>query len=251
MFSINLGKDRLGERFEVKGLGVVEIIEYVTNSNLTVRFEETGYITKTRYHLLKTGRVIDRLRPTVYGVGIVGYENVSENGKLTQVYETWKSMLMRCYCLKQKGLTRYKDVFVCEDFKHLPVFSKWAKQQVGFGRKGWQLDKDLLVRGNKVYSPDACCFIPPEINSLICDNTQRSKSGLPVGVSRSGSKFCTRARFGGATVTLGLFDTVEEAFQAYKEAKEAYIKGVAEKWKDQIDQKVYEALMNWKIMAVV
>ena len=49
------------------------------------------------------------------------------------------------------------------------------------------------------------------------------------------------------TQNLGRFDTPEEAFQAYKQVKESYIKEVAEKWKGDIDPRVYEALMNWTV----
>lgn len=51
----------------------------------------------------------------------------------------------------------------------------------------------------------------------------------------------------GEVIHLGYFDTPEEAFYAYKPVKEAYIKALAEKWKDQIDTRAYEALMNWTI----
>ena len=47
--------------------------------------------------------------------------------------------------------------------------------------------------------------------------------------------------------TLGYYITAEEAFYAYKQAKEAHIKEVANKWKDQIDIRVYEALMKYEV----
>ena len=51
----------------------------------------------------------------------------------------------------------------------------------------------------------------------------------------------------GIKTYLGTFNTLEEAFYVYKREKEKYIKEVADKWKDHIDIRVYEALMNYEI----
>ena len=46
---------------------------------------------------------------------------------------------------------------------------------------------------------------------------------------------------------LGFFKTEIEAFNAYKQAKEKYLKELAEKWKSQIDERAYNALMNYEV----
>ena len=51
----------------------------------------------------------------------------------------------------------------------------------------------------------------------------------------------------GGSEYLGLFNTEIEAFNAYKEAKESFIKEQADKWKSQIDDRAYEALMNYTV----
>ena len=135
-----------------------------------------------------------------------------------------------------------------DNFKYYPYFKNWCSKQVGFGNKGWQLDKDILIKGNKIYSEDTCCFVPAEINSLFikCD---RSRGEYPIGVNyhKRDRKYVAKISRFKEDIHLGYFYTPDEAFNAYKEAKEAYIKEVANKWKDQIDLRVYEALMNYQV----
>lgn len=66
---------------------------------------------------------------------------------------------------------------------------------------------------------------------------------------RKGGKSCWTARINkfGKEKHLGSFPTQESAFEAYKQAKESYVKEVAEKWKGKIDDKAYQALLQWKI----
>lgn len=119
----------------------------------------------------------------------------------------------------------------------------------GFGLSGWELDKDILVKGNKLYSRDTCCFIPSEVNNLLTKR-DNDRGEWPVGVSfhKSSGKFRAYLSINGKKKFLGLFATPEEAFQAYKAAKEAQIKVVANKWKHLLDERVYLALMSYEVV---
>lgn len=69
---------------------------------------------------------------------------------------------------------RHKDK--CYDeavngFKGFQEFAEWCQSEYGYmnveqNGRFWQLDKDILVSGNMVYSPDTCCFVPNRINSV-------------------------------------------------------------------------------------
>ena len=169
-------------------------------------------------------------------------------------YTVWYSMLQRCHNSKiHKQKPTYSGCAISDNFKSLTYFLDWAKQQVGHnsidgeGRK-FNLDKDILIKGNKVYSENTCVFVPMEINNLIL-NSRATRGEFPVGVhyEKSRNKFQAYIRKNGKRVYLGRYNFEVDAFKAYKTAKESYIKELADKWKEQIDIRVYNALMIWTI----
>jgi len=239
----------VGEIFDTLNYGRLIVTEYKDSYNLKVKFMETGYETVTKANQLRKGEVKDRLLPSVYGVGIIGDTVTKVNGKTLKEYILWKSMLCRCYDIKYSNkYPTYQNSEVSDSFKYFPYFKEWCNKQIGYDQQGWALDKDILVKGNKLYSEDTCCFVPKEINNLLvkCDS---SRGEYPVGVRyrKRFDKFESQVTLYGKMVYLGTFNTPEEAFCAYKEVKEAYIKDVADKWKDRIDPRVYDALMNYQV----
>lgn len=112
----------------------------------------------------------------------------------------------------------------------------------------FDLDKDLLVRGNKVYSEYSCVFIPQEVNKVLTkSNKTRGENLIGVTFEKSSGKFISQISVNGRNVKIGRFKTEIEAFNAYKEAKEYILRGLAEKWKDRIDPRAYNALMNYQV----
>ena len=186
----------------------------------------------------------------VWGVGVNDRKYpATKDGKNLKVYATWRSLLMRCYCPKyQERFPTYLGCSVSENFKNFTYFYEWARQQIGFGQDSFQLDKDLLLRGNKVYSEKTCLFLPSQLNSLLL-SSKASRGNLPVGVSAKGSKFEVNCCTDNPSHYIGLFNTPEEAFAAYKQAKEAHIKLQAEKWKAHIDPRAFAALMAYEVLA--
>ena len=132
-------------------------------------------------------------------------------------YLTWVNMLQRCYNSKFKNKnTSYNGVTCCEEWLLFTNFAKWFKDNY---IKDCQLDKDLLVKDNLIYSPDTCIFCPPEINTFL---TIRGtcRGSLPIGVSLSGNKYVSRIGDGcGYFMYLGTFDNVSLAHQAWQKAK--------------------------------
>ena len=183
----------------------------------------------------------------VFGVGINDYEGVVRTLKKTSPsYIHWKSMLERCYNNKYPW---YKDCFVCDEWLKFSNFKKWFDDPANGYTEGYCLDKDILVKGNKVYSPETCCFVPQSINTIFVKR-KADRGELPIGVQRkpSGRYACIMDKYC-KIVHIGTFDTPQDAFLAYKKEKESYIKDVAQDNfnKGLITEKVYNALMNYKV----
>ena len=159
-------------------------------------------------------------------------------------------MFQRCYSttLKKRNPT-YEGCEVSNNFKYFEYFYEWCHNQIGFGNEGWQLDKGLLVKGNKVYSEDSCVFIPSDINLLLTKSTA-SRGEYLIGVSWCKTNKAFKAqvsRSKGKSEYLGSFKTEIEAFNAYKQAKESFVKEQANEWKGKIDGRAYEALMKYTV----
>ena len=184
----------------------------------------------------------------VFGVGINDRScPANVNGKLKKEYTLWRNMLQRCY--SKPNLEKYPTYIGCsvsDNFKYYHLFHAWCQTQIGFGKEGYHLDKDLLVKGNKLYSEDTCVFILKELNSLLTKSTA-CRDLLPIGVTKHGSKFQAQCKVLGKGIYLGLFDTPELAFEVYKAAKEKYIKEQAELHKNEIEPRAYQALINYKV----
>lgn len=230
--------------FNTNNSGVCVVVNYTNYGDVTVKFVETGYETKTRMDNLKLGKVKDYLHPSIYGKGILG-EGFKQSDSQSYSFQLWKNMLKRCYSeVSFKKSPSYEQCLTSETFNHYQQFKTWCNSQLGFGNTGWELDKDILVKRNKVYSEDTCCFVPKEINLLLVKH-DKGRGDYLLGVDYHKNRKQFRARC--SDKHLGWFNTELEAFRAYKQAKEAYIKEVANKWKDQIDPKVYDALMKYEV----
>lgn len=150
-------------------------------------------------------------------------KSVIVNGKRKQklvwtcpYYTRWHDMLVRCYDDKaQKKRPTYIGCSVCEEWLTFSNFKAWMEKQDWEGK---QLDKDLLVKGNKIYSPETCCFIPMQINLFMTDN-RRNTDGYPPGVSwhKMSGKFQVRCNnpFSKSEEYLGLYDNPETAHRAW------------------------------------
>lgn len=251
--SINKCIELLGKEFNTTKSGKCFVIGYKNRDNVLVAFYNPVCFVKTTLVLLRKGKVKNPLMPHVLGVGVIGigkYDSRKDN----KVYALWCNMLTRAYDhklhIKQPS---YKDVTVCKEWLDFQNFAEWCYGQKFFNFKddndrSYQLDKDLLIKGNKVYSPETCCFVPHEINSLLpLRKSLRGKYPIGVSYSKQNRKFDMCLSHLGKKLSRSFHDTPEEAFQAYKKAKESCIKEVAEKWKDRIDAKVYQALLRYEV----
>ena len=185
-----------------------------------------------------------------YGVGFnsKGKHPVKIDGKITDVYHIWRNMLRRCYDPKtQAKRVTYVGCSVDERWHDYQDFAEWC-YGYEYRSKGYELDKDLLVPNNKVYSPDTCCFVPQELNTLLNSNS-RARGDCPQGVSwdNKGKEYRAQIKINNRVVRLGGFDCPQAAYQVYKEAKEAYVRQKALEWKGRVADDVFHALLSWRL----
>ena len=248
-------KGCVGKVFKSKSSGDFKVLKYNGSKDVEIQFTNTGFETTVQLGDIKSGNVKDPYSPSVCGVGVTGTKYQSTiNGVNTKEYKLWIDMLRRCYSdtIKKKYQT-YEGCEVSDNFKSYEYFYEWCHKQVGFDNDGngnpFHLDKDLLIKGNKIYSESTCVFIPSEINLLLIKSTASRGQHL-IGVSwhNTNKAFVARVRKNKEKREhLGLFNTELEAFNAYKTAKEAFIKEQANKWKGKIDLRAYNALMNYEV----
>ena len=244
-------KDCVGKVCKSLNSGDFKILKYNDNRNVEVQFLKTGYEATVELVQVKRGNVKDPYLPSVCGVGILGAKYpITINSILTKEYTLWCSMLKRCYSnAYKKRQPTYEGCEVSNNFKSYEYFYEWCNKQVGFNNKDWQLDKDLLTKGNKVYSENTCIFIPAEINLLLVKR-EALRGTHPIGVRwhKRDKAFVAKVNKNkGKQEHLGYFATELEAFNAYKTAKESFIKEQAEKYKSQIDPRAYNTLMNYQV----
>lgn len=172
------------------------------------------------------------------------------NGKRKQVliwecpyYSKWRDMVVRCYSKKLHN--RYPTYIGCTiqpDWLHLGNFIKWVDSQPNRDWVDCSLDKDFLVQGNKIYSPDTCVFISSGLNNFITDRcSSRGKYLTGVCWQKNASKFVANCSdpFKTDKMYIGLFDSEIEAHLAWKAKKYEYACRLADL---QTDRRVAEVL---------
>ncbi|MCD7767057.1 MAG: hypothetical protein LUH53_11200 [Lachnospiraceae bacterium] len=185
--------------------------------------------------------------PTVCGVG---YHGCSDADSKSDAYIKWKSMLERCYnrnCLRRAP--QYSDCTVCDEWLNFSNFRYWYEAHK-YSAKSLSLDKDILMKGNRMYCPEFCALVPKNINQLMIGSVGRDRGAFPIGVGkdkRYKNKYRAEMTVFGKDVKIGTYNSPEEAFLHYKEYKESFIKKVAEQNKGKIPFTVYDALKNWQV----
>lgn len=230
------------------------IIKYNSAKDITIQFDN-GFIKNTRYHRFKEGAVPSVYDKTVYNIGYLG-EGVYEayiNDSFTKSYTKWKSMLQRCYDDKlHVKRPRYKDCAVCEEWHNYQNFAKWFEDNYyEIPGETMCLDKDILIKGNKMYSPDTCVFVPNNINILF-EKSNSIRGDLPIGVSfnKRDNNFESSLKINGRKKFLGYYPTIEQAFNVYKLKKEDYIKQMADKYKEYLPNNLYESMYNYEVEVI-
>ena len=246
--------DRVGEiGYNNFGTKMI-IIKYVKSKEIYVEFQdEHKFIKRTSYDNFKIGNVKNPYDKKFFGVGYFGEGKYKSriNKEYTKEYGIWKAMLERCYSKEKRYKNpTYEDCTVCKEWHNFQNFAKWYEENY-YEIEGEKmcLDKDILVKGNKIYSPSTCTLVPNRINVLFC-KSDRVRGDLPIGVGLSNrikNPYRAYCHDGEKYIALGNYNTPKEAFQVYKLYKERLIKQVADEYKPYIPRKLYDAMYSYEV----
>ena len=224
----------VGQVFKTNEGGKAIVVEYISTSNVVVMFQgydATDTVT-VRVDNLRAGRVKNPMNPSVHGVGYFGIGDFVSRcetldgsiGQPAPVYRAWGSMMNRAYSQKYKTeKPTYANVSVCREWHNFQTFADWYCRQHGMNPEAtdYHLDKDLLVKGNRVYSPETCCLIPAAINAVVhslihVDLDSDDTYGLPHGVQQDDEGFFVKVSMNGQAHYLHGFKSPQSASRAYK-----------------------------------
>ena len=225
------------------------ITEYKNAKELTVYFPEYDWSCKSRYKEFQKGWIVCPYEPRTVGIGYMGEGPFLSkmNNKKTKAYDTWHQMLRRCYDQKHKeNKPTYKDCIVAKEWHNFQNFAMWYEENYyEVPEEIMQLDKDILVKGNKIYGPNTCLIVPNCINSLF--KNKKGNSNLPKGVSKIGKKYRGTYTYNTIKINGPKVSTPDEAFEFYKQGMENKIKELADMYEIYLPGNVYNALIDYEI----
>ena len=251
---------KVGEIKENHQGSLMKIIEYRNANDIDIEFLDDFHykIYGVRYRTFNSGNIRNPYHPSVFNVGITGIKYpISINRKHTKEYTTWKSILKRCFSESfKKNNPTYRNVTCCKEWLNYENFYEWLHNQDNFDRwyngERWAVDKDILIKGNKTYSPETCCLVPQNVNALFTKRNN-DKNELPTGVCKDmkSNKYisCCRNPITKKSEWLGKYNTLLESFNVYRIRKKYIIKQIAEiEYKNNnITKECYTAMINYEI----
>lgn len=226
----------------------MKIIAYRGQADIDVEFLDDFHYVKrnTTYTNFIRGQIKNPYDKTIANVGYLGVGEYigSKNHIHTTEYSIWEEMLIRCYSNteKHKHSSYYNISTVYEDWHNFQSFARWYDNNKYECEGRLHLDKDILIPGNKIYSPETCLLVPQRINMLFLN--KQNKRGLPNGITKSKSGYV--ARYNGNII--GFYKSLKLAFYAYAAEKEKTIKEVAEEYMHIIPEKLYNAMNEYKVL---
>ncbi|UTQ79861.1 DNA-binding domain protein [Vibrio phage vB_VnaS-L3] len=239
----------VGSVWESKNCGSFEVLHYRNNQDVLVRFLLTGFEVNTSADQVRRGLVKDKLKPSAYGVGFNGVGDFKQyiNNKRTKASTAWTAMLQRCYSDKLHArCPTYADCTVCSEWHNFQNFAKWFYENYPNDGSSYELDKDLKVIGNKVYSPETCMFVSSGVNNFILVSNVKSGDFM-VGVSfhKSTGKFRATCKnpITGIPEHLCTLDCELRAHLTWRKRKSELAYELA---MVQDRDEVKQALLNWK-----
>ena len=222
----------------------MKIIRYGSYEDIDVEFlDEFHYRERNQaYTNIRTGSVKNPYDKSLFGIGFLGDgEYVSrKNDKLEDAYEMWSGIMARCYCYPDRYPAYSGKYIVCDEWHNYQNFAKWFEENRYEVNERLHIDKDILFPRKNIYSPETCLLVPQTINMMFMNKP--NKRGLPNGIVQYKSGYLAKYNH----QQLGIYPTVELAYEAYSNEKEKAIKELAETYKNIIPKRVYDALYAYK-----
>lgn len=217
------------------------VLEYLGSNRYLIKFESNGYICIARGDRIREGRPENPFTPIFKGVGYMGSGKYNSGGVGREAYLRWSAIWRR---IQEPDLfPSYADCSLDPDWHNFQNFAEWY-YNTPYNRKDWQIDKDILVPGNRVYSADTCVMVPDEINQFFTSKVGIKAPYRGVTKDRHG-KFVANLRNEFGKHRLGYFENPEDAYQCYCEAKDIEASRLAQKWKSEIDPRLYDRLVSF------
>lgn len=234
----------------------MKVVEYNNHNDIVVEFQDKHRArVHTQWYNFENGRTKNPYFPSVYGIGVVGNKYATQ----TKEYSVWRQILGRCFVEKTKEKSpTYIDSSCCDEWLNYETFYDWIHQQENFTElkkdNDWFIDKDIIKKGNKIYSPEYCCLVPRRVNNLFTKR-ERCRGQYPIGVTKdkrcvnSFVATCANIDSPKNRVHIGTYHSSTDAFYAYKQYKENLIKDVANKEYacGRITKRCYNAMTNYKV----
>lgn len=243
--------DRTGEIVVSCDGEEAKIINYRGSRDVDISFEDGIILKNLQYGNLKRNRFRNPYFKSMYGLGFIGQGNyvATLDGKHTFLYEKWSNMFSRCYSKSVlKSRETYEKCEVCEEWHNFQNFAEWFENNV-WSNDCIVLDKDILIKGNKVYSPYTCVLVNLELNGLFTKR-DAGRGKYPIGVTFFRGRYLARCGVKGENIVIGNFSNPTDAFYAYKDFKERHIKQIADEYKEKylnFPQNLYKAMYKYKV----
>lgn len=233
--------------------GKFTVIQMLGGENVLCRFDDGNELVFQRGNV-RINNVWNPYYPFIYGKG---YTGVGAYGAKDKAHDYWAKMMQRAYCEKYKTEhPTYENVTVCDEWLNYQNFADWCVNRKQYGKLKFNLDKDIILRGNKIYAPERCSLVPQRINKLLVTKNL-VEPVVPLGVkiirdkiSKEITGYTAACADDGKDVYFGYYKNIHNAFHAYKKGKEALIKSVANSCKDDLDNAVYAALICYNVVDV-
>lgn len=244
---IKFDSSYIGKLFKNNRNETFKILEDVDRKFYLIEFQDEFKFVRTLRKTEKSFGVVTNPYYRLFnGIGYIGVGDYQPRGNAKEAFIVWRQIYIRVGNTDIPRLHTYVNCSIDERWNSFQSFAEWFYNNP-FYQKGWQLDKDMAVFGNRTYGPDTCCFLPRELNGFQTSRVAKS-SGLPRGVHKTYHKYYYVIKINGKNKLHCGYDDPNKAALDYQEAKSQEAKRLAVKYEGKIDPRVIYNLNNLRVV---